>query len=65
MISIMTRAKYLKSLYALTLLNFLKPKTYFYVLPALTFRNSVFCPQCIYEFCVDLRTNNDYFSIQH
>jgi len=21
--------------------------------------------QCIYVFCVDLRTNNDYFSIQH
>jgi len=25
----------------------------------------VFCPQCIYVFCVDLRTNSDYFSIQH
>jgi hypothetical protein len=36
-----------------------------YVPPALTFRNSVFCPQCIYLFCVDLRTNSDYFSIQH
>jgi len=27
----------------------------FYVLPT----------QCIYEFCVDLRTNGDYFPIQH
>jgi len=25
-----------------------------------------FCPtQCIYVFCVDLRTNSDYFPIQH
>ena len=25
-----------------------------------------FCPtQCIYVFCVDLRTNSDYFNIQH
>jgi len=41
-----------------------KPKTYFmyhqfniqqfYVLPT----------QCIYVFCVDIRTNRDYFSIQ-
>ena len=29
----------------------------FYVPPALTFRNAVFCPQCVYVFCVDLRTN--------
>jgi hypothetical protein len=27
----------------------------FYVLPT----------QCIYEYCVDLRTNSDYFPIQH
>ena len=31
----------------------------------LTFRNSVFCQQCIYVFCVDLRTNSDYYSIQY
>jgi hypothetical protein len=32
----------------------------------LTFSNSTFCPHsCIYVFCVDLRTNSDYFSIQH
>jgi hypothetical protein len=28
---------------------------HFYVLPT----------QCIYMFCVDLRTNSDYFTIQH
>ena len=27
----------------------------FYVLPT----------QCIYVFCVDLRTNSDYFAVQH
>ena len=27
----------------------------FYVLPT----------QCIYKFCVDLRTNSDYFPVQH
>jgi len=28
-------------------------------------QNSTFCPHCIYVFCMDLRTNNDYFTIQH
>jgi len=33
---------------------------------SLTFNNSTFCPHsCIYLFCVDLRTNSDYFPIQH
>ena len=38
-----------------------------YVPPGLTSTNSTFCPQseCIYVFCVDLRTNSDYFPIQH
>jgi hypothetical protein len=47
-------------------LNILKPSGHymyhqvfniqqFYVLPT----------QCIYVFCVDLRTNSDYFPIQH
>jgi hypothetical protein len=42
-------------------LNPLKPSGYctyrqqFYVLPT----------QCVYVFCVDLRTNSDYFPIQH
>ena len=33
---------------------------------SLTFTNSTFCPHsCIYVFCVDLRTNSDYFPIRH
>jgi hypothetical protein len=32
---------------------------------SLTFNNYTFCPQCIYVFCVDLRTNSDYFPLQH
>jgi len=33
---------------------------------SLTLSNSTFCPHsCIYVFCVDLRTNSDYFPIQH
>jgi len=27
--------------------------------------NSTFCPHCIYVFCMNLRTNRDYFPIQH
>jgi hypothetical protein len=27
--------------------------------------HSTFCPQCFYVFCVDLRTNSDYFTVQH
>jgi len=36
-----------------------------YVLQALTFRNSVFFPQRIYVFSMDIITNSDYFSLQH
>jgi hypothetical protein len=37
-----------------------------YVPPGLTFNNSTFCPNSvIYVFYVDLRTNSDYFPIQH
>ena len=32
---------------------------------SLIFNSSTTCPQCIYVFCVDLRTNSDYFPIQH
>jgi hypothetical protein len=32
---------------------------------SLTFTNSTFCPQTVFMFCVDLRTNSDYFPIQH
>jgi len=47
-------------------INLLKPDLHYsYVQPTLTFRYFVFCPQCIYVFCVDLRTKHDYFSVQH
>jgi hypothetical protein len=37
-----------------------------YVQSILIFTNSTFCPHSfIYLFCVDLRTNSDYFSKQH
>jgi hypothetical protein len=39
--------------------------TYSYIPPALTYRNSLFYPQYIYIFCVDLKTLSDYFSLQH
>ena len=46
----------------LTLQN---PSGYFTYRQVLAFRNSKFCPHCIYVFCIYLRTNSDYFSIQH
>jgi len=34
--------------------------------PCLTFSNSTFCPtQRIYVFCMDLKTNSDYFTMQY
>jgi len=47
------------------LLSLLNPKTYFMYHQ---FNFQQFCvlpPQCIYVFCVDLRTNSNHFSIQH
>jgi hypothetical protein len=32
---------------------------------SLTFNNSTFCPHSVFMFCVDLRTNSDYYLIQH
>ena len=32
---------------------------------AFTFRNSVFCRHCTHVFCIDLRTNSDYFSMSN
>jgi len=32
---------------------------------SLTITNSTFCPQCIYVFCLDMRTNSDYFPTQY
>ena len=38
----------------------------FKIPPGLTFSNSTFCPHsAINVFCVDLRTNSDYFPTQH
>jgi len=31
----------------------------------LTFSNSTFCPQSVFLFCMDLRTNSDYFPLQN
>ena len=31
----------------------------------LTFNNSTFCLLSVIVFCVDLRTNSDYFPVQH
>ena len=37
-----------------------------YVPPGLTFSNSAFCPHTVFMcFFVDLRTNSDYYPIQH
>ena len=30
-----------------------------------TYKSYILPTQCIYVFCVDLRTNSDYFPIQH
>ena len=32
---------------------------------SLTFTNSTFCPHSVFMSCVDLKTNSDYFPIQH
>ena len=37
----------------------------YYMYQQFNMQNSTFCPHCIYVFCVDLRTNSDYFLIQH
>ena len=42
---------------------------YVYIYIYATFFNNktvyVLPTQCIYVFCVDLRTNSDYFTVQH
>jgi len=44
-----------------------KAKWLLYVPPGLTLKKKFYIlpTHCIYVFCVDLRTNSDYFSIQH
>jgi len=46
-------------------LNLSKPKTYFMYHQLL--HSEILClpTECIYVFCMDLRTNKDYFSLQH
>jgi hypothetical protein len=29
------------------------------------FNNSIFCPHCIYVFCIYLRTNSDFYPTRH
>ena len=38
---------------------------FFYVPPGSTFINSTFCPQKLCIFCIDLKTNDNYFPTQH
>jgi len=45
--------------------NLLKPKTYFMYHQLQHSEILCFCPQCIYVFCVDLRTNSDLCHLQH
>jgi len=45
--------------------NHLKPSDY-YVYHLVNIQQHYVLPtQCIYVFCVDLRTNSDYFTVQH
>jgi hypothetical protein len=46
-------------------LNTLKPNGYYVYHQFNIHKLYVLPTQCIYVFCVDLRTNSDYFTIQH
>ena len=51
---------------SLKLIQPFKAKWLLYAPPRLTLTNSTFCPHsCIYVFCVDLRTNSNYYPVQH
>ena len=50
---------------AVSNVNFLKPNTHYMYHQFNTQQFPVLPTQCIYVFCVDLRTNSDYFPIQH
>ena len=47
------------------ILSLLKPKTFFMYQQFNIQQFYVLSTHCIYVFCVDLRTNSDYFPIQH
>ena len=51
------------SLYSINWLGFITQTECFYCAVRSTFY--VLPTQCIYVFCVDLRTNSDYFTVQH
>ena len=46
-------------------INILKPKTQFIYYQFNLQKTEVLPTQCIYVFCAYLRTNSDYFSMQH
>jgi len=43
----------------------LKAQWLLYLAPGCTLRNFTFCSHRVFIFCMDLRTNNDYFRIQN
>jgi hypothetical protein len=43
----------------------LNPTTYYMYRQLNILQFHVLPTQCVYVFCVDLRTNSDYFPIQH
>jgi hypothetical protein len=48
------------------LLNRLNPSGYYICTTMFNIQQFDVLPtQCIYVFCVDLRTNSDYFTVQH
>jgi hypothetical protein len=46
-------------------INPLKPSGYYRYHQFLTFNHSTFCQHSVLMFFVDLKTNSDYFPIQH
>jgi hypothetical protein len=48
------------------IINLLKLSGYYIYIIRFNFKKFYVLPtQCIYVFCVDLRTNSDYFTVQH
>jgi len=46
------------------LINLLNPTGYV-MHQQFNISSSIFCPHCIYVFCIYLRTNNDFYPPQH
>ena len=53
------------ALFTVSLFNTLQPSGHYMYRQFNTQQFYVLSKQCIYVFCVDLRTNSDYFPIQH